>query len=215
MKKGERNKRKKAEKKRTERDLKRRAARAAAPATSLQHIRSARDYPIEGCWTFQNWQELGLTTVVIARRQPDGNLVVGIYLVDFFCLGIKNADSRTDIPVRHFYSTHLPELLQGSVAEIPAALAHEIVYGGQAYAAQFGFRSHRDFKRAQQVLDARDAHPSTGRVAFGKDGKPFFVAGPYDNVKAVLRQLERVAGAGNYDYVVPMDEPPPDEWDDD
>ncbi len=62
------------------------------------------------------------------------------------------------------------------------------------YAAQFGFQPHRDFKLAQNVLDPPDAHPRTGKVEFGKDGKPFYIAGPHDNVNAILRQLARTAG---------------------
>jgi hypothetical protein len=39
-------------------------------------------------------------------------------------------------------------------------------------------------------------------LKFGRDGKPFFIAGPHDNPKLILKQLEQTAGAGNYDYLV-------------
>jgi hypothetical protein len=93
------------------------------------------------------------------------------------------------------------------------ALAHEIIYGGIEYAAQFGFRPHSDFKRSRHILDPPDSHPRTGAVEFGRDGKPFYIEGPYDNVDAILRKLARTAGEGNYHYLIQVAGPPPG-WDD-
>jgi len=42
-------------------------------------------------------------------------------------------------------------------------------------------------------------------LTFGKNGKPFFIAGPHDNAARILKQLEKTAGPGNYDYLVPLD----------
>ncbi|HCJ33979.1 MAG TPA: helix-turn-helix domain containing protein, partial [Ktedonobacter sp.] len=39
------------------------------------------------------------------------------------------------------------------------------------------------------------------QLTFGKDGKPFFVAGPRDNAARIVKQLEKTAGPGNFDYV--------------
>ena len=56
---------------------------------------------------------------------------------------------------------------------------------------------------------------ATGQVEFGKDGKPFFISGPHDNVDAILRQLERNAGVGKHDFLAQIGGPSPDEWEDD
>ena len=43
-------------------------------------------------------------------------------------------------------------------------------------------------------------------IECGKNGKPFYVCGPYDDRKkaeAIIAQLERSAGKGNYDYILP------------
>ena len=93
---------------------------------------------------------------------------------------------------------------------ISPALAHEIIYGGIDYAARFRFRPHRDFPRSSQILDPPDRHPSTGEVEFGHEGKPLYIEGPHDNAKAILRQLARTAGEGNFDFVVLMSDPPLD-----
>jgi hypothetical protein len=41
----------------------------------------------------------------------------------------------------------------------------------------------------------------------GKEGKPFFVAGPHDNADRIIRILERKVGHGNYNYFVPIGDP--------
>jgi hypothetical protein len=90
---------------------------------------------------------------------------------------------------------------------ISVELAHEIVYGALEFALKYGFEPHQDFTRlhADQVLDAPDAHPRAHNVQFGQDGKPLYVAGPYDNerkVKRILQTLENTAGEGNYNYLI-------------
>jgi len=204
VKRGEKKRQRKALKKRTARRQARRRARAARSGiTAPRQIRQARNYPIEGCWTSSDWEEGGLAIVVIARRQPDGNLVFGTYLVDYYCLGLKNTDCDADVPPGRFHRDFLPQVFSatGPPVDISAALAHEIIYGGIEYAAQFGFRPHADFKRSRYVLDPPDLHPRTGEVEFGRDGQPFFVAGPYDNTDAILRQLTRTAGEDNFHYM--------------
>ncbi len=42
-------------------------------------------------------------------------------------------------------------------------------------------------------------------IECGKDGKPFYVSGPFDDqvkINKVMAQLEKIAGPGNYDYLL-------------
>jgi hypothetical protein len=217
VKKGDKKKQQKALKRRTERKQVRKQENVLQVLSPLRYIRQARSYPIEGCWVQQGWDEGGLAVVVIARRQPNGNIVFGNYLVDLYCLGLKDTYFNADIPSSQFQHEFLPKMFRtaGKPIKISPDLAHEIIYGSIEYARQFGFRPHRDFAQSQFILDPPDAHPRTGKVKFGKDGKPFFISGPHDNVDAILRQLARTAGEGNYHFLTQIGGPPPDEWEDD
>jgi len=178
----------------------------AGQVRALHHVYQARIYPIEGCWTQEGWENNGLAIVVVARRQPDGNVVFGNYMVDYYCLGLKDTYYNADIPVGQFHRDYLPKMFRsaGKPMGISPALAHEIIYGGIEYAARFGFEPHDDYKLSQHVLDPPELHTRAGTVKFGLEGKPFFVAGPYDDVDAILGQLERTAGGGNYHYIFPI-----------
>ena len=107
----------------------------------------------------------------------------------------------------------LREVVEGSQFE-PYRVRVAFDQGGIDYAAQFGIRPHRDFRRSQLILDPPDAHPRTGAVVFGKDGKPLYVQGPHDNVQAILRQLDRTAGEGKTHYLLQIGDPMgEEEWD--
>jgi hypothetical protein len=63
----------------------------------------------------------------------------------------------------------------------------------------------RDERRRQkQLMKKRSKEgelPEKEQITFGKDGKPFFVAGPDDNVGRIMRQLEKTAGPGNFHFL--------------
>lgn len=41
----------------------------------------------------------------------------------------------------------------------------------------------------------------TTPIRFGREGKPFYISGPYDNPRVVIGTLESIAGGGNYRYL--------------
>jgi len=202
---------KKKQRKKEEKTIKRRTQRTpaegrpAAPVHESRFFREVRHWPIEGCWIRRDWEATGLAVIVIARRRPDGNVAYGNYLVDYYCLGLKDTFCRTNVPPDRFHQDDLARSFPDAPPlTISVALAHEIAYGSIEYAAQFGFQPHRDFTRSQYILDPPDLHPRSGMVKFGKDGKPFFVAGPHDNVAAIMRQLAQTAGEGNFHALAPI-----------
>lgn len=207
---------KRSDRKKQQKALKRRKRirkeRAPKPISPRQYLHHARNYPIEGCWTQKGWEQSGLAVVVVARRQPNGNIAFGCYLVDYYCLGIKDAYCNADIPPGIFHRQYLPKMLSGSPVEISPALAHELIYGSIEYAARFGFRPHRDFDLARHILDTPETHPRSGTVEFGKNGKPFYISGPYDNPDPIIRQLIRTAGEGNFNFLIPINGLPFDDW---
>lgn len=57
-------------------------------------------------------------------------------------------------------------------------------------------------QRAEADREGTGAAPGDRPViGFGRDGKPFYFSGPYDNPRKVVQTLERTCGPGNYDYV--------------
>src|SRR5437899_11610848 len=88
--------------------------------------------------------------------------------------------------------------------ECPVEVAHQMIYASIDYAAQFGFQPEKDFALSQYLLAPRGELEEPYHITFGKNGRPFFVAGPYDNAARILKQLDKTAGLGHYDFFAPL-----------
>jgi hypothetical protein len=180
-------------------------------------LMNARQYPIYGCWIMTGWKEQGITPVVVARQKESGRILYANYMIDLYCLGLKNVLVNPDCSLNKF-ERDLPMMCNNELEACPVELAHEIIYGAIEYAADLGFQPHPDFERlmADQILDPPDAHPRNHQVEFGKDGKPFYISGPYDEewkISQVLSTLQRTRGTDNYDFLAGFGGMPPIEPD--
>ncbi len=50
----------------------------------------ARSSPINRCFVRKNIFSEGIGTAIVSREMPNGHLGVGVYLLDVWCLGVKN-----------------------------------------------------------------------------------------------------------------------------
>lgn len=85
---------------------------------------------------------------------------------------------------------------------VPLELAQHLVLGAVEYARSLGFEPHPDFMRARRMLGSWDG-PSA--IMFGRDGKPYYVNGPYDEPERVLATLERAVGRDGFHFIVALD----------
>src|SRR6266478_902718 len=91
--------------------------------------------------------------------------------------------------------------------EITPATARRFVESAVEYARGLGFPPHPDHHRAKLIFGAIDPAQATEELEFGKDGKPFFIAGPNDNqsrCRQILATLERSCGPGGSHFLMPM-----------
>ena len=171
--------------------------------------------PIESCWAngamvealFGNRDQdesgvtLGIGSVMVVRNLRNKR-TAAIFLVDYYCLGIKNADCpefSNDEKYRWIKSTIFEKFVEGPV-EISLTQAQAIVFGAEDYARKLGFEPHRDYAEARTLLGERSS--ALPDLEFGRDGKPFYFDGPYDNPQKVIKTLEQSVGADNFDYML-------------
>ncbi|GAB4323097.1 MAG: hypothetical protein OHK0047_06860 [Leptolyngbyaceae cyanobacterium] len=149
----------------------------------------------------------GIAVVTVARKAGFNRLDVCTYLVDIWCLGVKDVAFPRVIDLstyKDFVDFAYQAFPDGS-QEIPLQLAQAIVLGSVDYAARLGFQPHRDFEQARALLGEWDGQPV---LNFGRDGKPYYMSGPYDDPLKVLRTLRETVGEGNFNYTVGSG----DEW---
>lgn len=141
----------------------------------------------------------------MTRKRADGKFVVGLYLVDTFCMGVKDAFCRSD-----FDEDQLDEWLKriasdGNLEEIPYVEAHNIIYGAIEFAGEADIPPIKDFTLAQYVLEEDNDDIPLIEYEFGKDGKYLLICGPNNRDKLFVRPLKEKLG-DKFDYVVPLDE---------
>jgi hypothetical protein len=183
-----------------------------------------REAPLAGCWVTRHWSdrlsvtghddwpglsaaesesgESGLVGVLVAR--DTGSTVVACgFLVDVFCLGVKDTNgpktmNRRKLPdfTRTFFSAWAG---QRPVAA-PLDLARHVVFGAVDYARSLGFEPHPDFAKGAALLG--DWEADTSDVTFGRDGEPFYINGPRDDTYGNMAKLRRTVGDGNFGYLV-------------
>jgi hypothetical protein len=195
------------------------AARLVRDAAIVAHA-EAPEPAVAGCWLSPGWstglavgehagwplQEgtgggtEGLVAVLVARVHRYGKVSVCGYLVDAYCLGVKNAlgpEIMDDFGLRAFIRRFF-QGYEGDPLEAPIELAREVVFGSIEYARKLGFKPHPDFAAAEGHLGS---WTGPGAITFGKDGRPLYISGPYDDPGPVIRTLERTVGPGNFDFV--------------
>lgn len=172
-------------------------------------VLQAATWPLMECRVNETWRDpMQLTQVVLARRsQSTGEVAAAAYLVDRACLGVKNA-LVARFATAQAYRSQFAEHFGGFQEMIPVDLdlAAAIIQVGLDYAASLEFRPHRDYAEAALLLGDADPLAVVEDIAVGgSDGKPHFVAGPYDNPTRVIKHLERLLGPGNFYFTAPVD----------
>lgn len=187
---------------------KRKNTNSLSPKLSLKsYIRKAvRKLPIYECRAYSNWKEEGKTQVFAARQKANGNLIVGFYLIDLWCLGLKDTFYR-ELSVFEYEEIvqktdeQMSREMGTNFIKIEPDLAYNIIYGAIEYAEDLGFAPNKDFSITEYILNDVEKIPFID-IEFGNEGKPFYVPGPDDNSNKVLRTLEKNVGSGKYHFLM-------------
>ncbi|MBI2270454.1 MAG: hypothetical protein HYU69_08885 [Bacteroidetes bacterium] len=166
----------------------------------------ARSLPIGKCYITEDWENGGMANLIITRKHVTGNVTLGFYLIDLYCLGLKDTyflfnippDEFEDILVKFSANTEAPMI------ECEYKLAHNVIYGGIGFAEDYEFNPHKDFRITQFILEEDSEDVPLIDIAFGKDEKPFIIQSPamtQREFERYIATLEKTAGAGNYDYI--------------
>jgi hypothetical protein len=184
------------------------ASRTAGGRSSVPSLRASASWPVHEVLISRGWEQPAqLVQILVARRSPLGQIACGLFLVDLGCLGVKNAfgrlfDSEAD------YRRELRDELEESRPHVRGDLnlAAKIIREAIAYARDLGFEPHRDYRPASVVLSGADPDACPAKIPLGgDDGKPFYIAGPYDHARAIVDKLIRRLGPDGFHYIIPIE----------
>jgi hypothetical protein len=202
-----RKRQKKQERRAAKRKSKQRELVQTKTAGIDERLTVATKAPILDCWVTENLWTQGMGYVGLSRQLPDGSVALALFLVDRYCLGVKNA--LVAIEGRFSHDSRMRELnSQFASAELSAAAARKLVEGAVDYARALGFAPHPDYHKAKLIFGDIDARECLQEFEFGKDGKPFFIAGPHDGparCRQIVNTLVHSRGANGFHFMVPFE----------
>jgi hypothetical protein len=143
----------------------------------------------------------GLGLVVIAREGRYNKITFCSYLLDVWCLGVKDAMPPRAVDRAKFKDVahKLFSLFSGEPQEVPLEVAQGMIFSACEYSESLGFQPHTDFEKSRSHIGEWNG---TIRIQCGRDGKPFYVNGPHDDPKKVMETLKKSSGEGNFDFMI-------------
>ena len=163
------------------------------------------DAPIVHACAIDELWRTGIGNVLLSRELPDGRVAYSMFLVDIYCLGVKDAfcDVLSHGEYEFGFFASLAEKF--ALTNLTAESLRKLVEGAVDYAAQFELPPHSDYRMAKLIFNGIDADASDETFEYGFDGEPFFVSGPNDTPERcdrIIALLAEHCGDDGFDYVI-------------
>jgi hypothetical protein len=200
----DRKRQKKLERKNAKRKEKKHVIAREQSTGMAGRIAATTRFPVEDALISVSFYDQGIGQVLLSRSLPEGSIAIASFLVDRYCLGVKDAFGH--IITRSEYED---KFLNGKLdfRRMTPPDIRKLVDSAVEYARSLGFAPHSDYHKAYPIFGDINAAESTEEFEFGKDGKPFYVAGPHDGaarIGQILGTLRERFGEGGFHYMVPM-----------
>lgn len=166
-------------------------------------LKAADQWPSAFALEAESLWETGIGPLLLARRAPEGKLGCAMFLVDVFCLGVKDAFWKIATPAE-FQTMRQNCEAHGRLREVSPEHLAKLVYKAVDYAQSFGFPPHRDFRQAGRLLAGIDPTACPDEFRFGQDGCPLYVRGPYESLEEARRIAAQISAAGG-NFMVGLD----------
>lgn len=145
---------------------------------------------------------IGNGQVIVLRKKSPAKVEAGVFMMDSYCLGVRDAFlyEGTEAEVKERILTTSPYPLR----EMPAGYGRKFIEEAIAYAKQFGFAPHKDYKKAARAFGGLKAANDLDGFTFGKNGKPFYIQSRHhdeNDAHRIIAKLTRVCGEDGFDFL--------------
>jgi hypothetical protein len=151
------------------------------------------------------WEE-GIGHVLLSREISPGQLAFAAFLIDMYCLGVKNA-MWSIRPHSEVESLAAKLARDHKIVKLKPECTRKLVEGAVEYARNLGFAPHEDYQQARLIFGSIDGSACTEQFVFGKDGKPLFIAGPNDTparCRQIVNTLDSRLGPAGHHFLMPV-----------
>lgn len=153
--------------------------------SSEQDYLEIENYELFECLINSNYEEAGIASILVVRKQPNHKFTYGVYLLDIYCMGLKNTTLEFDVSYEKVKL--VKSRLSDDLEDLSFEKTRSIIFGGIDYAKKIGFEPALDWERSQYIVGSQ--RPYIDDYEFGFEGKPNYVQGPNDNVVKIMKTL--------------------------
>ncbi|MBF0231909.1 MAG: hypothetical protein HQK65_02580 [Desulfamplus sp.] len=204
---------KKLQKKKTKKAAKQKARQNQRKKSSVikglagsTSIKYALEAPVHECWMPETLfkSSSGVGTVVISRKTRGHEILMAGFLLDVFCLGVKDAYIRTMSEKE--YQLQLEYISANEfMKKIDSSCARKLIEGAEQYAENLGLHPHKDYHAAKKIFGDIKVEGCADSFTFGKNGRPFYATGPHDSERFrrnIINQLTKTCGADGFEHLL-------------
>ena len=163
------------------------ALEASLPARVLR----AAHAPIQHCFLTESVFDVGMGTLVLARGATPHHIALCSFLIDVFCLGIK--DVMFESVESEVFEMYMDATDAGSpMVSVDPSYARKLMRDLAAWSQSIGFAPHRDFAAVERIFGDTSTDASDAVFRFGRDGKPMYIPGPNDTAALIQRRIAQL-----------------------
>jgi hypothetical protein len=155
-------------------------------------------------WVSSHLEDNGMGHVIVSRIVKN-NIVMVDFLVDTYCLGVKDILIRQETTSSYRDLVNKISMSLNPLRPVDVAYAKKLVLDAVQYADSVGISPHADYHKFKLIFADVDANECSTKFNFGKDGKPFLISGPHNSpqqIKAWLKNLDNKCGVDGFEYML-------------
>jgi len=173
-------------------------------------MEAAQRWPIVQARVSARIWKNGIGEALLVRRGPGGMTAFVLFLLDVYCLGVKNVIA--EVKPDHTAANWLSEFFErsGPWEDVAPEHVRKLVEDSIGYALSLGLTPHRECAEALLIFGDLDSSQCATGFTFGDDGQPHYIAGPHDSaarIRDILATLLRTCGPDGFHYTIPLDGP--------
>ncbi|MDE6576720.1 MAG: hypothetical protein K2K58_00915, partial [Muribaculaceae bacterium] len=149
------------------------------------------------CFISKNYDKAGEAHVIISRVRGNGKLSVAHFLIDLWCLGVKDAFGNVNMEKDNF-----EKYLKGIdiLKETEYDFVHNLIYGAIEFAEEGDIEPVPAFDIWEGMLAEDNDDIPLIEMEFGKDGKHFLITEPGSPSSLLIPKLKSKLGE-NFSYM--------------
>ncbi len=160
----------------------------------------ARTLVIGKCYVSEDIEKAGEGHVIVSRRHTGGKVSVAFYLVDIWCVGVK--DSYYRLRMEDYEFEEMIEEYRLGIRECSYEEAHNRIYGAIAFAEEAGIAPDKSFNVTKYMLEEDTDDIPLIEYEYGREGKHTLITRNNLEASRYLPLLKKNLGEGNYDFIL-------------